>query len=685
MPEFLTRSGCLKLSLLFLGLGYLFAQQDSLELQDVKIMASPIPQSLMQMPAGVAQLGVANLQQNAGITLTHSANTVPGMFLQQGALNTQRLVLRGSGARSSYGTNRLKLYLNHIPLTAPDSESNPEEIDVDWLNAMTVFKGSFSTEFGSAMGGAVVFETPLQIPQSVRLIGRLGAFGYQKQSVMLHVAEGSFDMFAGLSHSTQDGFRQNSAYLRNSVLLMPSWRLSSHNIAATLLYNRQKAYIPSSLSLDDWRDAPDTSPANWRNAQGYEAYEKVTAGITHKYEKGDWLLRTSVFTQFRDSYEPRPFDILDEEQLGFGFRTHLNKDFTLANRASTWSIGAEFLADRLLRKGFENLYQQYPGGSLAGRAVYNTHNKRNNGHVFALLHSELIPDRLRLNTGISLSHARYRQSAVALEPKELDLGWVASPKIGLSWQVHPQSYVYANLSAGYSNPTSEETLDADSRLNVDIRPEQGLQLEIGHKVNFWQNRLTSNLSVYAMHVRNLLVAERIGEDQYMGRNAGKSQHLGLEWALQGNIPLAADWRIAPFASLTLQQHKFLDFIDRESDYSNNMIPGIPDVMAATGISVFWREGWRWRLNHHYVSGYYLNDENEGMTLPYNLLSTGVSFGSRLWDKLGVEVMLDVHNLLNVNYMASIVPNMQAFGTAAPRYFYPGTPRQWVVSVIVDAF
>ncbi len=50
--------------------------------------------------------------------------------MQQGSLNTNRITIRGIGARSQYGTNRVKAYFNAIPLTSGEGETVLEDIDL---------------------------------------------------------------------------------------------------------------------------------------------------------------------------------------------------------------------------------------------------------------------------------------------------------------------------------------------------------------------------------------------------------------------------------------------------------------------------------------------------------------------------------------------------------------------------
>ena len=60
--------------------------------------------------------------------LTPVLNKIPGVTMQQGALNTNRITIRGIGARSQYGTNKIKAYFDGIPLSSGEGETTIDEL-----------------------------------------------------------------------------------------------------------------------------------------------------------------------------------------------------------------------------------------------------------------------------------------------------------------------------------------------------------------------------------------------------------------------------------------------------------------------------------------------------------------------------------------------------------------------------
>ena len=69
----------------------------------------------------------------------------------------------------------------------------------------------------------------------------------------------------------------------------------------------------------------------------------------------------------------------------------------------------------------------------------------------------------------------------------------------------------------------------------------------------------------------------------------------------------------------------------------------------------------------------LNDANTLYTDSYELVDAKFSYAFKLFEKLSIQCNAGVQNLLNQNSAASVLPNAVGFGSAPPRYFYPGNP------------
>ena len=92
-------------------------KKDTIALSEITLKGSPIKNLLQNTASSVSVITTADINKSDGIILTPVLNKIPGVTMQQGALNTNRITIRGIGARSQYGTNKIKAYFDGIPLT----------------------------------------------------------------------------------------------------------------------------------------------------------------------------------------------------------------------------------------------------------------------------------------------------------------------------------------------------------------------------------------------------------------------------------------------------------------------------------------------------------------------------------------------------------------------------------------
>ena len=130
-------------------------EKDTLALSEIILEASPIKNVLQNAASSVSVIRSADIDKTDGITLAPVLNKIPGVLMQQGGLNTNRITIRGIGARSQYGTNRVKAYFNAIPLTSGEGETVFEDIDLATIEKIEIIKGPNSTSFGSGLGGVI--------------------------------------------------------------------------------------------------------------------------------------------------------------------------------------------------------------------------------------------------------------------------------------------------------------------------------------------------------------------------------------------------------------------------------------------------------------------------------------------------------------------------------------------------
>ncbi len=657
-------------------------ERDTTKLSEVKLFSTTTSDTYQNSASSVSVIGARELNQTDGVILTASLNKIPGVLMQQGALNTSRITIRGIGSRSQFSTNRVKAYFEDIPLTNGEGETSIEDIDMETLGSVTVLKGSNNSRYGSGLGGVLLLKGNEAANRGsfAKTATTFGSFALWKQTVAVGLTDQRSALNVSYNHLQNNGFRDNSAYNRHSVNVMGHHLLNEKNkLTFIAIYTKLKAFIPSSINATDFLNTPEVAASNWAAAEGYESYDKLLLGLNYNVDFTSKLsLSTSVFGNIKDAYEPRPFDILEDNTYSIGLRSVLNYKSALWSYATEWNVGGELLSEDYTFSLLENLYQSQPGnGSMEGDAFAKANQKRHYVSLF-LEQTTDINSKLFLEAGLSFNQTNYTlkdefETAPNGNRQRYSFENVLSPRLGVSYKLTPHQNLFAAISKGFSIPSVAETLTPEGQINTDLKPESGWNYEIGYKSNLFDNKLYAELTAYSTQIRNLLVARRIAEDQFVGINAGESSHKGIELFLKYRATISKHIEISPYVTGSFNQYRFKEFVDNDADYSGNKLTGAPNYQWQTGLDFQSDFGLSCNLSVLNVGEIPLNDANTLFTKSYSITNINASYQLTLFKVITTQLSAGVNNLFDENYAASILPNAVGFGAALPRYYYPGNP------------
>lgn len=661
-------------------------------LAQVILESTLLPSLVRQTPASVGVLTSENFDRVDQTNILNSINTVPGIYVHRGALNTNKLSIRGIGARSQYSTNRVKAYFEGIPLSTAEGETTLDDMDQEVIEKVEIIKGPTSSIYGAGLGGVINLYARQGRMGETRAGIRtaFGSYGLEKKSISAAHSTENTNLFASFNHLKSDSFRDNGSYDRKSMTFHASLAGSESGKLAVLgNFTRLKAFIPSSIDAEQLESSPQKAAYTWGASKGYESYDKGMLGLSYSHDFSDsFYNQTSVYLNFRDAFEPRPFDILKEEQVAAGVRTRFNYDHVFFGKQSNLSIGSEYYHEWYDTGTFENLYQEYEDqGSIPGLALSNNSQIRHYLNVFAQWKVQVL-DRLSLEAGLNLNSTQYTLTDL-FYADEIDQSGdyrfesVLSPRFGAVYNLGANKMLYASISHGFSTPGVAETLTPEGLINTDLQPEMGVNYEIGHKGSWLNSRLYTELSLFSIQVDNLLVADRIAEDQYVGKNLGKTDHNGIELFLSYRMDLDGWLRIKPFVNAAFNQFTFDQYVDGGTDYSGNELPGVPERTLNAGVDFKTRQGLALYANFQHIGAIPLNDANSEFNEAYNLFHLKTSYSFQLLDVLDVEAFAGINNLFDQKYASSILPNAVGFGNSLPRYYYPGEPQNFYIGIGVD--
>lgn len=652
------------------------------KLQEVIISPLHINRDLQNAPASIGVLSQKELLQNNTTDISNVINTIPGVFMQSSNITTTRISIRGIGARTPYGTNKIRAFYGSIPLTSGNSETVIDDIDLQNIDQLEIIKGPLSSIYGAGLGGAILI-TPQNLKTGkyqAEVSSVFGSFGLLKNRVSFDVNEKEATLNLNYHNLKTDGWRENSAYNREGITLSGElFRKENSKLTYFSNYTYLKAYIPSSISKSMYDNNPQAGAPTWVASKGFKEYRSTLAGLAYDFKINDHLKNsTSVFINYKDSNEPRPFDILRQYTFASGLRTQFSGDFKIGNSKNQFISGIEYFADNYSGNTFENLYQQNNGnGSLQGNPLSATNQKRHFYNIFGQIRT-LISDQFEVQAGLNYNKTKFELQndfpASANNPTE-NYGYdgIFSPQLSFLYKPNEIRTFYFSVSRGFSLPATEETLTSTGNINQNIRPETGYNFEIGSKLYFFNKKLYTEIAVYRMEIKDLLVAKRIGDDQYEGINAGKTFHEGIEMSLNHNWMINSFLNLKSYASASVGNYEFKEFDDNGNNFSGNKLTGVPANTASAGFNLNTNSGFYISADFQFTDKIPLNDANSVYSDSYSLLNLKTGYQFEILSGLKAHLDAGVNNVLNEKYASMILTNATGVGNAQPRYYYPGLP------------
>lgn len=641
-------------------------------LNEVIVNAYQTKSALRLIPGSVSVLAGNNISAWDASSMATTINSLPGVYMQSGTYATSRIVIRGMGSRTPYNTNRIKFYLNDIPITSSDGVSNPEDIDLQMIDRLEVLKGPGSALYGSGLGGTINMSTAINNQTHTYAQIHYGAFNTFKANVQQGFKTDNFSLKAHLSAVNSEGYRENNHLKKRTALFVGDINTKLLDIEYFLQTTYMNAGIPSSVGKTLYETNPKAAAENWNEIKGYKRYHKGVAGVSFiKQFNSSWKNKMIFFGKWNDSYERRPFNNLDDSSLGGGIR----------NKLSYHSSKIDFVM------GLELLTDEYKWEIDKGDVLLNKNREtRNHLNVFGVAYYRPT-SKLNISLATAYNHIRYKLQDQFEEDGDKSgnrsFPSMLSPRIGINYAPHKKIALYASVGHGFSLPSPEETLLPEGSINPDIKPEEGFQYEIGARLFLFDRKMEIDGTFYWIELNNLLVTKRITEDIFTGINAGKTRHRGVEVTMRNRIFSYNQFpgQLSSNLSYTFSKNLFIDFTNEDNVFDGNNLPGIPSYTAQ--IIFQWNPIASMTVDAQFqsVGKQYLDDSNSVSEPSYFFSNLKLSNRFQTFKNSTLSLYVGVNNITNAHYASMIIVNAKAFGTAEPRYYYPGLPRHAYMGII----
>lgn len=640
-------------------------------IKEVTVSAYKIPGKLQTLPGSIAVISADNLRNSDAFILNDILSQIPGVTMQTGTFLTSRLVIRGMGSRTPYNTNRIRSYLNEIPLTSADGISNPEEIDISSTGKIEIIKGPSSALYGSGLGGSINMYTPVNSQKELSIRADYESFNTQKINISGNTGSKRNRLWGNIGSLSSSGYRENNHFRRASFIGTYGSEHNRWSLSSTLLFMGVWGGIPSSLGKTRFEQHPEQAAESWKAIKGYKEYFKALAGIemsnnlTHNLKSSLML-----FGKLNDNYEKRPFNNLDDISFNGGMRFRL----VYQEGNAAMNAGADWISEQYKWKlDKDNLLIN---SNIEFRKHLNIYS------VFSLKIAEV----LNISAAAALNSATYRLKdrfpSDGDQSGKRSFPLVFSPRLGINYSPSEAVAFYASAGHGFSLPSPEETLLPEGNVNRDIRPEHGFQFEAGIRLN--TSAVLIDAAVYWIELKDLLVTKRLTEDIFTGINAGRTRHMGVELSASSELFRSENFpgKLRADLSFTGSLNHFIDFSDNGIEYDGNYLPGIPFENASMQLNWMPWKIFSLETSFKYTGSQYLTDDN-AINYPGYFLSD-LSFAFRIKMKKGTDIRISagMNNVTNTRYASMLVVNAIGIGNNEPRYYYPGLPRRIFAGISV---
>ena len=661
-------------------------------LNEIIITSNNFQSKLNSLSSAITVINSHEINSHSNVNIAPILNTIPGVYMHNGTLTTNRITIRGIGSRNLYGTSKIRAYYEDIPLTNGSGASTIEDIEMITLGRIEVIKGPSSSIYGAGLGGTIqlIPNKGLFTNRSINSKYTFGSYGLQKHVLQANL--GSQKNKAKLTYSNlhSDGYRKNNKTDRQTITIASKHFINESNVITLLgSYIDLKAFIPSSINEDSYLNDPTSAAFTWGRSKGFKDYKKRLFGISWEHIYNDYTKqKTSIFTSFLNAYEPRPFNILKENTKGIGLRTRLISKTKLFNKSLNWTLGGELFKDSNLYQTYKNVYNDFPPevGSVEGNLLSDFKEKRSYMNLFFDSNFQLSKNIIA-TFGFNINATSYTLNDLFMDDDinvsgDYNFNTILSPKFGLTYQLTAHSILYSSISHGFSPPSLEETLLPDGLINTNIKPESGWNYEIGSRGTILNNILHYDVAIYKMVVKDLLVARRTSDDQYIGVNAGKTTYNGVELGLKYSLLNKENLKIYGSNALSYNDFKFDTFINDTEDHSGNDLTGVPKFTLNSSLNFDAKFGLYGLINYNYIGEIPLRDDNTIYSESYQLVNSKIGYKSKNSKKLQFDVFIGLNNIFDEKYASMLLINAGSFGGNAPRYYYPGEPSNYYIGTAI---
>lgn len=588
----------------------------------------------------------------------------PGVFAQSAGNDGIKLSIRGSGINRAPGAHGSGVYtmFDGLPLTGPGG--TPYELfEPLWLSRAEVLRGANGFDRGAlALGGAVNYVTHTGYDADrLQLRYEIGSRGYARRHISSGQVLGNLDYYVALTDAEYDGYQRHSSGSAKGFAANVGYRFNPNletrfylryretenelpgRLTQAQIKHNPRAANPAYLARDDSRPQPGSTWVANKTTFFLDDDSRLEAGL--------------VYHDFPMDLREGPMRLKVAYSDVSGTLNYTRRD-TVWGRESKTTIGWR-TTKHLPNSGASQFARN---GDIIGPRSRDFSYQGSDTVLHMGNDLELIPD-LWLTTGLAMIYTR-RESDVSYPAsggKVSQHDWDYAPRIGLRYDWQPNLQLYGNLSRSVEPPHPWSLIWSSTVATQPIKMQNqtATTLELGARGDSAVGRW--DLAWYYAQVRHeLLAVELVQGLPAKEFNASATVHEGVEASLDSTL-----WEQSGSGKLSLRQaYTFSDFHYRDDQrFGDNRLPGLPVHYYQAELRYDWPSGVHVGVNTQVASKVQVDYANSNHADAY------AQFGARLgWDspQQDWQTWLDLRNLTNKRYSASVTPGYDDQGSDQPR-------------------